>query len=74
MTPDTTGCTGYSDTHRLICILRVLCYRARTRIPGSRDGILAGHPAPGQFHCDSSVGVTTQPSRVRFAGLRPPLM
>jgi len=35
--------------------------------------IQAGRWAPGQFHCGTWDGVPTQPSRIRFAGLRPSL-
>ena len=35
--------------------------------------IQAGRRAAGQFDCGTSVGVTTQPSRIRCAGLRPSL-
>ncbi len=56
-----------------VCILRVLCYRARTAPRVTRMGSQAGHGVPGQLHCGTSSGLTARPSRIRFAGLRPSL-
>jgi hypothetical protein len=68
-----SGPVGPSGKRRRLDVQRAPTPEANT---GPREEMLiqAGRSATGQFHCCVPGGATTQPSRVRSAGLRPPLM